>query len=200
MGNENIFDEIFSIIEIDKLNSKEEFDEFISLLINHPNPTREAVANKLDELYDDKYLDENSLEIILKAVVDINPNVARCVCSLIEKNPLLKEKIEFKIISKIKELLLEIPSFDILQNNKSHAKNKKIFSLYWLLEALSISISDRYNSSVLEILKTTIKFSDYTIREKTAKILSKIHDIPAELSDSLKNESNFYVNFYIKNS
>ena len=194
----DMFDDIFSLIEIDKINSKEEFDLFVSKLINHPNPTREAVSYELPDLYRDDFLDMRILDIFVCAICDINPNVSRNMCQTIEKSPLLQNKIEKTVIDKIKSLITDLGEEDILKNNKNHAKNKKLFSLYWLLEALSFCCSERYNSEVLEILKKTVNFSDYTIREKTAKILTKMPNCPDDLLKIISHDSNFYVNFYIK--
>ena len=49
------------------------------------------------------------------------------------------------------------------------------------------------NSQALEIINETIKFNDYTIREKTAKILVKLDNLPNELLQIAKNDQNFYV-------
>ena len=49
------------------------------------------------------------------------------------------------------------------------------------MESFSICMSKKTNSEALEIVKQTIKFNDYTIREKTAKILANIENVPNEL-------------------
>ena len=56
-------------------------------------------------------------------------------------------------------------------------------------------MSEKTNSEALEIVKQTIKFNDYTIREKTAKILANIENVPNELL-KIANED---INFYVKN-
>ena len=190
---DNVFEKINSIIETDKINSKDEFIDFIECLTNHPDPLREACAYKLEELFDEKYVDEYSLNKILNAITDINPNVSRAMCRLISEKSYLQDKLSKDIIQKIKNILNEIPKNETKTNNKSHAKNKLFFSLYWLLEALSYC---KINDEVNEILQYTIKFSDYTIREKTAKILSKMVHPDKELLDEIKRDTNFYVNFY----
>ena len=194
---DNLFCDIFSIIDIDKLNSKAEFDEFISNLTNHPTPLREATAYKLEEVYDDKYLDENVLNIILRSITDINPNVSRSVCAVIRNNLKLKAALEEKLIFEINNILNQIPPQKRNNNNnKSHAKNKVYFSLYWLLEALSCCVSGRYDFEIIKILNIAVNFSDYTIREKAAQIAMHISNLPQELINSFKNDNNFYVNFY----
>ena len=193
---DDMFSKIFSIVDMEKIDSKEEFDIFLENLINHPAPLREACAYKLNEVFKDDFIDNTSSEILLKAVIDINPNVSRCICSLIEKSSLLQELLKYKIIANINEILNKIPDIEKLQNNKNHKKNKLLFSLYWLLEALYYCIKPDESTEVVTILQKTVEFSDYTIREKTAKIISKLSAPPANLLEIVNNDKNFYVNFY----
>ena len=195
---DDIFEKIFSIIDIDKINSKKEFDDFIFYLTNQPTPLREAVSNKLEDIYQDEYIDENNIKIISDAIVDINPNISRNICSIINKSKHLQQMILPVLIEKINFLLGKISDNVKSQNNKSHAKNKILFSLYWLLEGMSYCVDSKYEAEILKILHSTIKFKDYTIREKTALILSKINVSDNELIERVKNDSNFYVNFYTK--
>lgn len=204
LQSENIseFEKIFSVLSMQSLNTIEEAIILIKNLINHPTPIREVVALKLEEIYNDKFFNEEIKEIFINAIIDINPNVCRAICSLISKSIFLKNKLTQNIILRINKLLKEINQnnnelggfYDNEQKiRKNHAKNKKLFSLYWFLEALSICNYEKNNSEVLEILKQTIKFNDYTIREKTAKILVNLEEIPNELLQIAKNDQNFYV-------
>ena len=110
------------------------------------------------------------------------------------------------LILKIKNLIVEIKQYEkefkdffdkTIRNTKNHAKNKKLFALYWSLEALSLCEFQKYNSEVLEILKYTINFQDYTIREKTAKNLEKLENLPLELLQKAKSDQNFYVKIQV---
>ena len=58
---------------------------------------------------------------------------------------------------------------------------------------MSVCYCNKYNSEVLEILKYTINFTDYTIREKTAQLLATIDNAPIELLQKAKLDENFYV-------
>ncbi len=188
------FVKIFSILNLDKIKTIQDAHIIIDHLTNHPTPIREALSFKLDELFDEKFFDEFIKNKLLDAIVDINPNVSRAVCALISKNNVLKENLEKDVISKIKKLILEIKNLKQENNNeKSHAKNKNLFSLYWLLEALCVCLSEKYGSDVLEILNSTIVFCDFTIREKTAKILAKLPNPPQNLLRIAKSDINFYV-------
>ena len=195
---DNLFDKILSIVDTDEVSSKDDFDLFIDNLTNHPAPLREVCAYKLDEIYKDEYLDDNNLNIILNAVIDINPNVSRCVCLLIKNHTLLQKSLCAKLILRINDTLKLIPDNERNQSNKSHAKNKLLFSLYWLMEALFYSYGDEYQTQALEIIKVTFNFSDYTIREKAAQLLTKVKNPPDDLIKSIKQDKNFYVNFYSK--
>lgn len=196
------FIKIFSIINLEKISNLEDYKILFNHLTNHPTPIREAVALKLEEIYDEKFFDSYIKEQFLKAIIDINPNVCRAICNVISKSDFLKEELLNDLILKINELLAQIKASDkdlggffddALKVRKNHAKNKKLFSLYWYLEILSICIKRKNNSQVLEIVKETIKFNDYTIREKTAKILVNMTNPPIELLKIAKIDQNFYV-------
>ena len=62
------------------------------------------------------------------------------------------------------------------------------------MEALyHTKFNKNYREKVLNILNFTNTYIDYTIREKTAKILSKTDNAPDNLLQKLKNDENFYV-------
>lgn len=196
------FEKIFSIINLEKINSIEEALCLFRNLINHPTPIREAVALKLEEIYCDDFYNNEIKEIFLKSIIDINPNVCRAIITIISNSSLLKQTLVDDLILNIKKLINEIEENDdklggFYKNaqkiRKNHAKNKKLFSLYWFLEALSVCELKKNNSAVLEILNQTIKFNDYTIREKTVKTLMKLDEIPNELLQIAKSDQNFYV-------
>lgn len=204
LKNENCEDfiKIFSIINLEEIKTIEEAQVLFHHLTNHPTPIREAVALKLEEKYDYKFFNNEIKEQFLKSIIDINPNVCRSICAIVAKFDNLKNNLADEIILKIKNLLSEIEQNDkelggfyedAQKIRKNHAKNKKLFSLYWYLECLSICIEEKNNSEVLEILKETIKFNDYTIREKTAKILAKLKNKEQDLLQIAIADENFYV-------
>ena len=203
------FELIFFILELDEINSKEEFNYIINLLTNHDNPIREAVSLKLEDYilkYENWFLDEFSINKILDGIIDINPNVSRSICKLISSSKTLAGKVEKQIIERINLLILNLKKFEKENNDsfvnaqrnvKNHAKNKKIFSLYWYLEALSCCLSDKYSDEIIKILNYAIDFSDYTIREKTAKLLVKLKNAPLELLQKANSDKNFYVKIQV---
>ncbi len=204
-----LFSKIFEIVEIEQVASCQEAQKLIYYLTNHPSPLREACALKLEEIcpkFYNYFLDDFSKNKFLDALIDINPNICRAMCSIISNVKQIADLLELDIVLKIKDLLKEIMSCEntckdffliSVKNTKSHAKNKKIFALYWLLEALFFSFSGKYNSEVLEILIVTINFNDFTIREKTAQLLKKTANPPLELLKKAKRDQNFYVKIQV---
>lgn len=200
---------IFSILDTDSFESSDDFNLLIEFLTGYPTPIREAVSQKLEDYignYENYFLSEFSKNKILDAIIDINPNVSRSICSILEKSLKLSQILEESIILRLNELILNIKIFeksnkddflDSKKNIKNHAKNKKLFSLYWYLEALACCYTGRYSSEVLKILNYTLNFTDYTIREKTAKILAKVDAAPYELLQKANNDQNFYVKIQV---
>ena len=213
-------DEIIDILSKDELeikpvaiiNLKSIDNDFeAKLLLRHltgiDSRIREVVSYMLYELsikdktFTEYYKDENSKEILLKSILDINPNVVRNIITFIKSSETLKKELKDKIISKTNEVIKSLSVFvredspfreNMEKSEKNHAKNKLTFNLYWLLEAISIlDIDDIENLE--DILTKTSSFLDYTIREKTAQILSKMTNPPEKLLRKLKNDENMYV-------
>ena len=57
-----------------------------------------------------------------------------------------------------------------------------------------MSVFDR---TILKFLNYTIDFCDYTIREKTAKLLTKFDNLPLEILQKAKSDQNFYVKIQV---
>ncbi|MCD8024044.1 MAG: hypothetical protein LUE64_00750 [Candidatus Gastranaerophilales bacterium] len=103
----------FAIINLKSIENKKEADILLSHLICHDGRTREAVSFILDEIGEEIfYCDEKSIDILIKGLLDINPNVVRFLINFIAKSKKLKIKITPFVIAKTKEILekLEIYS------------------------------------------------------------------------------------------
>ena len=208
-SNDQLFELIFKIVELDKLNSQTEADNFINYLTCFPAPIREAIAYKLEEMiknYPDFFKSSLAEEKMLNAITDINPNVSRVMCEIIKNNEFVSGMLIQSIITKILDTLSKIKEYEEknreffknkITNKKNHAKNKLLFSLYWCLEALSGCDISKYEDNILKILNCTIDFYDYTIREKTAKLLNKIKNPPLELLRKATSDQNFYVKIQV---
>ena len=196
------FIKIFSIVNLEELFSIQEAELLFKHLTEHQTPIREIVALKLEEIYKEKYYSDFIKEQFLKSIIDINPNVCRAISSIVSKSVFLQNELLNPLLSKIFHLLDEINECDSVLGSfyddaqkirKNHAKNKKLFSLYWYLEILAICTCKKNNPEALEIVKKTLKFNDYTIREKSVKILIGLENKTDELLKIAKNDQNFYV-------
>ena len=209
LSNEEQFGLIFELLELDKLNNQKDADIFINYLTSHPTPIREAVAYKLEEFISqnpDYFKNDLAIDKMIDAISDINPNISRIMCNIIEKNETISGMLSDKIIERIEDIISKIQSYEKenkdffqnkIKNKKNHAKNKLLFSLYWYLEALSNCNINYYKERLLKILNYTIDFCDYTIREKTAKILNKLDNPPLEILQKAKYDQNFYVQIQV---
>ena len=196
LGNDELL-KPYAFINIDEVKSKKEADLILSHLTNHPNPTREACALMLLEMKGAEFF-SGAEDVFKDAVCDINPNVCRAVIEFLKRNLSIAQNAMPLIINKIEQILNDFKIYEKefgafkdnkMRNRKNHAKNKKLFNLYWCLEAISeIYQSNEFDDFIIKICFTTADFLDYTIREKTAKILIKIANPPKELLQKLKND------------
>ena len=194
-----------AFLNIDEIKNENEADLILFHLTNHPNPVREACAYCLSEIQGRGFINkEEHFRILTDAICDINPNVCRVIIRLLVCDKRLAERIMPQNIERIQKLLEDFKIYEKefgaykgnkLRNRKNHAKNKKLFNLYWCLEALGETLDKNcpYEEEILNICRSGAYFLDYTIREKTAKILVKIPRAPKELLQKLKNDENFYV-------
>ena len=190
------------ILNLNNLNNQSEADILVNNLIRHAGPVRETASYKIFDFisnpsYNAFFQSENIINSFISAVADINPSVSRNAVQILKY--VQDSDYIYKSVIKIINNILE--NIDNETKNRSYVQNKKNFSLYWNLEAI-ISISDKITSGdeLIEILKTTAKSSDYTIREKTAKtakILSLKNPKFFCVIDILKNDENIYVKKYI---
>lgn len=205
LNNEDELEKPLAIIAVENVTSYNEADLLINHLTGCDGRIREASALKISEFLScpetaKYFLNENSIKTILNGIMDINPNVGRALIEGIKEceqlqmllQPLLVERIE-EIITKLKEIAALPFKENKLNNRKNHAKNKIMFNLYWALEALYYTDVNNITSKLYDILSFTSSCFDYTIREKSAKILSKMESPPSVLLHKLKNDENFYV-------
>lgn len=193
----------FAIINLKSIENIYEAELLLFHLTGQDGRIREAVSFVLNEIKGtDIFLNsEKAKNIILNGLLDINPNVVRNIISFIKNNMALQKEIQPLIIEKIFIILDELSKYikenspyalNQEKNTKNHARNKLTFNLYWLLCAISILDVNKI-PDLDKILTKTAKFLDYTIREKTALILSKMENPPIQLLRELKNDENMYV-------
>lgn len=207
LNSNSIVEKHFAILELNTINSIEEAKILVSNLTGQDGKIREAVAHKVDEFTQNPsligyFIDDSIFETLLQGIMDINGNVCRLIvnCELNktqEYKKFLSQKLPEsirKIINGIDESNAELKPF----HQKRYVVSKRNFQLYWCMGALYNCVEDIEFKSLKDILFWCGEFYDYTIREKTAKILTKI-DSPelSELKEKLKNDENYYVRRFL---
>ena len=197
LKNGNIVEKQIAALKIDTLNS---FDEALILtdnLTGQDGKIREAVSLKINELKDSPYLYQTKIyDKFLDAIIDINGNICRNIISTIDT---MKSDNEFckyfsdKLLGMTNELIEKVKVFDF-QDGK-YKVNKEVFKLYWCLEGLYHIAENTDIKALKNILFQTKNINEYTIREKTAKILSKNFEDAEMLKmrAELKSDTNYYV-------
>lgn len=198
--SEKIIEKQIAALELNEIRSQKDAFILVSNLIGQDGKVREAVAFKINELaqsskYSEFFIDEKFFDIFLQGIMDINGNVCRQIVEL-TKIEEFKRYLCGKLPESINGLLEEIEKIDKM--SKQYVISKRNFQLYWCLEAL-FSIAEIIDFKELKnIILKTGEFYDYTIREKTAKILTKIDNLVLdELKKKLKNDENYYVRRYL---
>ena len=190
------------ILNLNDIKTNDDSNLFFNHLVGYPNDIREACAFKLNEFlkgsienntYKLLVENENAINILSKAINDINPSICRIVIKTLKK---FKKQTEFQNIITKKSLDI-INDENILTIKKGYKINKQMFALYWNLEALC-NLKLKFNNDLNEVIIKCANMDEfYTIREKIAKIIvsnpqfnfEKIKDIKAKL----QYDSNFYV-------
>ena len=181
-----------AIMNIDAIKTQEVANLLISHLTNQGGTVREAVAIKLELLFNNEnnikfFQSDYIVNTICDAIIDINPNISRLILTLINK--IQNQELILKNISeKIKKYLDNILQSDVLQN---HQINKFYFKIYWLLEALYV-LNNIDIKPFEPLLDKISNLPEYTVREKTALIVNK-YAVLRKLKDKLANDNNYYV-------
>lgn len=202
LNSNEIIEKQFAALELREIKSKKDAKTLVSNLVGQDGKVREAVAFKINEMahipeYSDFFIDEGIFATLLEGIMDINGNVCRqIVSSELFNNEKFQEYLGKKLPERINKIWDEIEKIDL--SSKQYVISKRNFQLYWCMEAL-YNIAELVDFSELkDILHKTGTFYDYTIREKAAKILTKIDSYElSELKEQLKNDKNYYVRRYI---
>ena len=208
LKSDKIVEKQIAILELSEIKSAEDAELLVSNLVGQDGKVREAAAFKINGLLKNNasgidfkpfFLTQKNYEIFLKAVMDINGNVCRQIVDLTtieEFQTYLCEHLSIQI----NNIWDEIQNLDFCNApQKKYVVSKRNFQLYWGLEALC-NIAEKIKFSILKpILLDCGEFYDYTIREKIAKILTKIDNQDLdELKEKLKNDENYYVRRYLQ--
>ena len=205
MKTENDFEKQICILKLDCLKNQEEAELLVFQLTEHHGLIREATAIKINEfILDSKYtqlfLTDYILESLLKGINDINPNICRMLCAVL---PTLftgaTEKKSFFLNKLYSRFFVVFEELEKLKRSTWYTK--KLFNLYWCLEALC-AIEPNICENFEKVIETSANIRDYTIREKAAMVLAMTKDSSPqidEIKNKLKNDENFYVRRYSQN-
>lgn len=204
LKSDKIVEKQIAVLQLDELRSENDAKIFVSNLINQDGKIREVVAFKLNELsknpdYFEFLCFDELYPTYLKGITDINGNICRQVVEFtntLSTNNKFREYMYMNLPEQINTIWEEIEKLDL--SAMQYVVSKRNFQLYWSLEALYNYANDIDASILNPILLKTDEFYDYTIREKTAKILAKL-DNPElnNLKEKLKNDENYYVRRYL---
>ncbi len=188
------------ILKLEDIRTQQEADVLVYHLTEHHGLIREACAHKINEFMQNPSLQNffqttKISDALLKAVNDINPNICRLIIDVL---PYLKDKKYF--LNNLYNRFDVI--FDELEKLKrSNWYTKKLFNLYWGLEALC-ALSPDCDSKLQNVLQQCLKIREYTIREKTAMLLDSLKsdkDFINQAKQLLAQDTNYYVKRYAKN-
>jgi len=186
-----------SALLLEKITSIADANALVSNLVGQDGKIREAVAFKLKELISPYFIP--FADIFLQSIIDINGNVCRNVISAIS---MLKGYPQFTeyICPRLAGMTLDVIEILRCVQNDIRGKyetNKEIFKLYWCLETIYEFFEYIDQSEIRKIMSETKDIEEYTIREKTARILTKASSPELlKIKQKLKNDSNYYVNRY----
>ena len=194
--NGSIAEKQAAVLKLDFINSQSDADLLMDNLTGCDGKIREAVSFRLPEFAaKNPKLFIKYWQIFLEAVIDINGNICRNTISALKY---IKNYSEFtqkfckELLIRTYTLATKAKDFDI-QDGK-YKINKEIFKLYWYLETIYEFAETFDYKELSSLLVQTKGVTDYTIREKTAKILSKFDDNQFEsIRRNLKNDENYYV-------
>lgn len=204
LENGNIPQKQLAAIRLDTLENKEDANILINNLVGQDGKIREVVSLKIKEFVSDNKLkklfnslDKNKLtDYFLAALIDTNSNICR---NILDTLIYFKQDKEFTSLFIEKLVKLIYTQFDKIKQidikDGKYVMNKEVFKIYWCLEAINIYFDLMDTETLKNILSVTGTIDEYTIREKTAKILTNnIEDKELlTLRSKLKNDENYYV-------
>lgn len=187
------------ILKITDIKTQAEADLLIYHLTGHHGLIREATAQKVNEFLKTDFAHffqtQNIADSLLKAVYDINPNICRMI---IEVLPNITEKEYFikNLYTCLNETIEQLEKL-----KRSNWYTKKLFNLYWGLEALN-SLTPQIDTQLNNLVAYCVQIKEYTIREKLAQLLSNLEQTSDEIENAkaiLKQDPNYYVKRFAQN-
>lgn len=182
-----------SALRLEKITSTADAEALVSNLVGQDGKIREAVSFKLKELISPYFIPHAN--IFLQGIIDINGNVCRNVISAIS---MLKSYPEFTqyICPRLTGMTLNVIEVlkQVQDDVKGYKINKEIFKLYWCLETVYEFFEYICPLEIEKIVLATKDIEEYTIREKTARILTKATSPELlKIRQELRDDPNYYV-------
>ncbi len=197
----NIVEKQLAALKLNNIFNPYEAQILINNLTGQDGKVREAVSLKISEFMKcentrNLFNAKNNYKVFLDAIIDINGNICRNIISAITN---LKSDKNFcdifcsKLLNRTYHLADIIKDFDFQEGK--YKVNKEVFKLYWYLETIYQFAEILDTNKLKKILNITKSINEYTIREKTAKILTKdFQDNELDkIRQLLKNDTNYYV-------
>lgn len=188
----------FAALNIKTVNNIKNAEVLVSNLTGCDGKIREAVASKIYNILSvnpEKRNLFNYPEIFAAATIDINANICRLVIdsiAILRAEKSFIEEYKNKILSFVSEAFNGLDQ--IIYKDKKYVVNKQLFKLYWCLEALKLFVFDLDEDVLYPILKRCSEEREYTIRERTAQIISLINsDKYSDIKAKLLKDENYYV-------
>ena len=197
----NIPQKQIAALKLEGIYSQGDAQALMNNLTGQDGKIREAVSIRLKEfMSNDEFLKyfkgDKYCDIFLDAIIDINGNICRNIISAVinlREDNLFCSTFCSRLCVLALQLLDVVEKFDF--RDGKYKVNKEAFKLYWCLEAI-YEFWDKVDIGYLKkIIMRSKDIQEYTIREKTAKILSrefKDKDLTSARSE-LKNDKNYYV-------
>ena len=198
LKNGTVAEKQAAVLKLSCINNQDEASALMEHLTECDGKIREAVSFKLKEFipvnpefycdYAYKFLD---------AVIDINGNICRNTIEAIKYlkgNRLFTDNFCFELANRTLKLCEIVKQFDY--NEGKYKINKQIFKLYWYLETISEFYEYIDYASLKAIMSSAKNIEEYTIREKIAKILTRVH--PDNELDKIKKELQKDQNYYVR--
>lgn len=195
----SVIERQFAALNLESVNSDLEAEILMSNIAGVDGKIREAAALKISELTQktpEFFKQKKLFEKFSQATIDIDGNVCRLAIISADN---LKEDDDFskfyanELLNIINNALAEISKFTF--RDKKYKINKQIFKIYWCLEGL-MQFYEYANELILkETIKSCAQLSEYTIREKCAKLI-KIMPTNKEfevLKTEFAKDENYYV-------
>lgn len=197
----NIVQKQLAALKIETVKSIDEAQILIDNLTGQDGKIREAVSLKIADFMKSPeiavlFRASQNYETFLAAIIDINGNICRNIMSAITNLKSDKTFCDFfikELLKRAYDLAKIIQDFDFQEGK--YKVNKEVFKLYWYLENIYIFAEFIDIKELKKLLQITKSINEYTIREKTAKILTKNFDDKelTEIKKLLKNDTNYYV-------